>query len=1349
MSRTKHLIVSLLIAIIVFISGKSQTQISGIININTPIESIDGLDLITVGNVSGFLIGDTVLVIQMKGGTYDTGNSALLEMNGTGRYEFIVIQQINTGTRQIEFRSNLINYSDYSASESMQMIRVPTYNSAKVIAPITCAPWDGQKGGVVAFIVNDTLTLNDSIYANAKGFLGGAYTQNSGLCPATQGNLHYTPDKTDSAGFKGEGLVSNSFTFKRGRGSVVNAGGGGYARYSGGGGGGNFGSGGRGGNMMETIPTCLDPNMLLGGSGGRGDKILPYYFGATGSEYRDRIFLGGGGGAGTGNVALAGTNGGNGGGIVFIIARNVVTNGKYICSNGGDINALASNNAGAGGGGAAGSILLSVDEITGPLNVSVKGGKGGSTGYCWGQGGGGGGGIVWFSLESLPFNNLKWGGGSAGGPAGACINNAFNGESGDTSNRFNAILNGFLFNLIGKEQTICYGDIPLLLKGSYPRGGDKNYKYQWQKRLKATTWENIPGAVSKDYQSSALYDSTYFRRIVKVRQILSTDTVIDSSKFVMVNVIPEIKFNEINADTAICYGLPAVTLRGKTPTGGLGGFSYLWESKTSSTNWSSAAAPNNQINFANTSNIQTLYYRRKVFSTFCMSISDVDTIIVYPKITGNSILSSQTICYNYFPAQLTGSIPSNGNGSYIYKWEKSEIDSSSWMNTGAATQNFAPPKLVNKTYYHRIVYSGLYNTCIDTSNWARISITPSIVNNSINSAQTICEGATPALFTGSLPTGGNAIYSYHWEKSSNAVAWDPIASATLRNYQHTSLSDTTYFRRIVLSGLLDCCKDTSDDIKITVQPGIQNNVISASQEICSGQAPAQLHQLSGSVSGGDKVTYNFLWEQKTTPTGSWNAISGTNNQNFQPLALTQTTYYHRKVSSGQCTDFSDSLKINVLSALSGNLLTGNNEVCRGLQPAIILGGNISGGEEGVYRYQWQDSTVGPWNPVSGATGTSYNPPVIPVKTYYRRVVKSGLNDCCVDNSDPFELRINELPVGNLNAIDTAICEGKAIGVKVSISGNNPFTIQMTDQTNNYEVSNLVSGLNTLNIVPLKTGTIQIAEIIDSKGCLAAVKPGSAIVRLVEVPIANAGLNADVCGLSFNLNATLSIAGTTGEWIKPLSAIYNPSLTDPHAVITVPSYGTYELLWKESKEFCSDTGKIIINFFDQPQKPVLPKDTVLFYQFGFNLTAPEPSIGNGMWSSIPAEINIISEHSPNTAIEDMNFGEYMLIWKVSNGNCIAMSDTMVIFVDDIKRYTGFSPNNDGINETFYFEGIDHALSKKIKILNRWGGVVFSDDNYQNNWKGINNNGQDLPDDTYFYILTVDGTRIYKGFVVLKR
>jgi gliding motility-associated-like protein/uncharacterized repeat protein (TIGR01451 family) len=79
---------------------------------------------------------------------------------------------------------------------------------------------------------------------------------------------------------------------------------------------------------------------------------------------------------------------------------------------------------------------------------------------------------------------------------------------------------------------------------------------------------------------------------------------------------------------------------------------------------------------------------------------------------------------------------------------------------------------------------------------------------------------------------------------------------------------------------------------------------------------------------------------------------------------------------------------------------------------------------------------------------------------------------------------------------------------------------------------------------------------------------------------------------------------------------------------------------------------------------------------------------------------------------------------------------------------FTPNGDGINDTFFIPGLDTYSENEITIINRWGNDVYEKKNYKNDWTG---NG--LVEGTYFYILrakTLAGVwDVYKGYVTLIR
>jgi gliding motility-associated-like protein/uncharacterized repeat protein (TIGR01451 family) len=79
---------------------------------------------------------------------------------------------------------------------------------------------------------------------------------------------------------------------------------------------------------------------------------------------------------------------------------------------------------------------------------------------------------------------------------------------------------------------------------------------------------------------------------------------------------------------------------------------------------------------------------------------------------------------------------------------------------------------------------------------------------------------------------------------------------------------------------------------------------------------------------------------------------------------------------------------------------------------------------------------------------------------------------------------------------------------------------------------------------------------------------------------------------------------------------------------------------------------------------------------------------------------------------------------------------------------FTPNGDGVNDTFFIPGLDTYTEDEIVIINRWGNNVYEKKNYQNDWTG-----KGLVEGTYFYVLKVKTLAgvwdVYKGYVTLLR
>ncbi|WP_162984942.1 T9SS type B sorting domain-containing protein [Mesonia aquimarina] len=87
---------------------------------------------------------------------------------------------------------------------------------------------------------------------------------------------------------------------------------------------------------------------------------------------------------------------------------------------------------------------------------------------------------------------------------------------------------------------------------------------------------------------------------------------------------------------------------------------------------------------------------------------------------------------------------------------------------------------------------------------------------------------------------------------------------------------------------------------------------------------------------------------------------------------------------------------------------------------------------------------------------------------------------------------------------------------------------------------------------------------------------------------------------------------------------------------------------------------------------------------------------------------------------------------SNG-CAGVAELSLV-TGDCKIPEGISPNGDGANDSFDLSFLTATYGgKHISIFNRNGRVVYETNNYSDQWFGQDNNGNNLPTGTYYYVL----------------
>ena len=129
-----------------------------------------------------------------------------------------------------------------------------------------------------------------------------------------------------------------------------------------------------------------------------------------------------------------------------------------------------------------------------------------------------------------------------------------------------------------------------------------------------------------------------------------------------------------------------------------------------------------------------------------------------------------------------------------------------------------------------------------------------------------------------------------------------------------------------------------------------------------------------------------------------------------------------------------------------------------------------------------------------------------------------------------------------------------------------------------------------------------------------------------------------------------------------------------------------------------------------------------------------------WWNGETEDEICSEIMP---------GNHTLIVIDENGCEVDTSFTIATMTSDCVPNV-FSPNGDGINDSWSLEDTFLYAESEVRIYGRFGRLFFQSVGYHTPWDGTNENGKDLPDGVYFYHLQIgNGFDPIQGTVTIIR
>ena len=107
--------------------------------------------------------------------------------------------------------------------------------------------------------------------------------------------------------------------------------------------------------------------------------------------------------------------------------------------------------------------------------------------------------------------------------------------------------------------------------------------------------------------------------------------------------------------------------------------------------------------------------------------------------------------------------------------------------------------------------------------------------------------------------------------------------------------------------------------------------------------------------------------------------------------------------------------------------------------------------------------------------------------------------------------------------------------------------------------------------------------------------------------------------------------------------------------------------------------------------------------------------------------------------------YLMTVIDANGCSSADNALVTVLPYCLKVMDAFTPNGDGTNDRWLVTNNGGLCTKQVyvTVFNRYGNIVYKNDNYTNNWDGTYK-GKPIPDGTYYYIIDY---RLYNGASVI--
>lgn len=460
---------------------------------------------------------------------------------------------------------------------------------------------------------------------------------------------------------------------------------------------------------------------------------------------------------------------------------------------------------------------------------------------------------------------------------------------------------------------------------------------------------------------------------------------------------------------------------------------------------------------------------------------------------------------------------------------------------------------------------------------------------------------------------------------------------------------------------------------------------------------------------GGTPGYTYNWSN--------NAGNNSNSATDLPAGITNVTI----TDANGCTD-NISITVNSINAPFPYIST-DSVLCLGGNTGVAFVDSVVG--NGGYTFIWMDNLG---NPIGQTTGSATN---LTAGTYSVQVTDQ--NGCTSTETVVIEEPTTSVSIAVLNVSIPACNASDEGSISVSASGGTG-VIGYSWNTNPIQT--------TPSITNLPEGSYTVTAT-DENGC--SINETIQITAPTPVTLTYTQNDVSCFGLTDG-DIFVTAQGGTPNY----SYSWTGNISSSNQATNLMA-GTYDVIVSDVNG-CSDSLSFIVS------QPSLLEATVVSTidgdcgvsngQINIEVTGGTP-IYSFVWSDGNVNQNTTTAQSGlNTVVvTDQNGCEQMVEVDMS---CILFEIPELL-----------TPNADGSNDKWEITGLENYPNTEVLIYNRWGTKVFESDDYQNDWEGksesnLNIGGDELPESSYYYILTLGGNesdpnsgKLFKGYIYIKR